>query len=59
LQRLHRQVRSVVWLNPEPPERWNTGDSVMASYERSCDALLAAWSPRTMTSALDEVARRT
>jgi uncharacterized protein with von Willebrand factor type A (vWA) domain len=59
LQRLHRQVRSVVWLNPEPPERWNTGDSVMASYERYCDALLGAWSPRTMTSALDELARLT
>jgi uncharacterized protein with von Willebrand factor type A (vWA) domain len=58
LQRLHRQVRSVVWLNPEPPARWNTGDSVMASYERHCDALLAADSPRTLASALDELARR-
>jgi uncharacterized protein with von Willebrand factor type A (vWA) domain len=58
LQRLQRKVRSVVWLNPEPPERWNTGDSVIASYERYCDALLAAWSPRTMVGALDELARR-
>jgi uncharacterized protein with von Willebrand factor type A (vWA) domain len=57
LQRLHRKVRSIVWLNPETPERWNTGDSVMASYERHCDALLAAWNPRTMAGALDELAR--
>jgi uncharacterized protein len=57
LHRLHRQVRRVVWLNPEPPERWNTGDSVMASYERHCDALLAASSPRTLGTALDELAR--
>src|SRR5262245_18046255 len=57
LQRLQRKVRSGVWLNPEPPERWNTGDSVIASYERYCNALLAAWSPRTMTAALDELSR--
>ena len=57
LRDLHRAVRSVVWLNPEPPERWNTGDSVMATYERHCDAVLAAWSPRTLTAALDALVR--
>jgi uncharacterized protein with von Willebrand factor type A (vWA) domain len=57
LRRLHDGVRRVVWLNPEPPERWNTGDSVMASYERHCDAVLAAWSARTLRSALDHLAR--
>jgi uncharacterized protein with von Willebrand factor type A (vWA) domain len=57
LRDLHRRVRSVMWLNPEPPERWNTGDSVMASYERHCDALLAAWSPQTLSAALDQLAR--
>jgi uncharacterized protein with von Willebrand factor type A (vWA) domain len=57
LRQLHRDVRSVVWLNPEPLERWNTGDSVMASYERHTDALMAAWSPRTLSTALDELAR--
>ena len=57
LRQLHRDVRSVVWLNPEPLERWNTGDSVMASYERHTDALMAAWSPRTLSAALDELAR--
>jgi hypothetical protein len=57
LRRLRGQVRSVVWLNPEARERWNTGDSVMASYERYCDALLTAASPRTLIAALDELAR--
>jgi uncharacterized protein with von Willebrand factor type A (vWA) domain len=57
LQRLHRQVRSVLWLNPETIERWNTGDSVMAAYERHCDAVLAASTPHTLTLALDELAR--
>ena len=58
LRHLHRHVRSVIWLNPEPVERWNTGDSVMASYERYCDALLAASTPRTLLAGLDELARR-
>ena len=57
LQRLRGQVRRIVWLNPEPHERWNTGDSVMASYERHCDALLAASSPQTLVMALDALAR--
>jgi uncharacterized protein with von Willebrand factor type A (vWA) domain len=57
LQQLHRRVRSLVWLNPEPRLRWNTGDSVMASYERHCDALLDAWSPATLIAALDELSR--
>ena len=59
LQRLHRAVRRVVWLNPEAPDRWNTGDSVIACYEPHCDALLAAWSPRTLMAALDELPRLT
>lgn len=57
LQRLRRVTRAVVWLNPEPPARWNTGDSVMTTYARHCDAVLAAWSPRTLLAALDELVR--
>jgi uncharacterized protein with von Willebrand factor type A (vWA) domain len=57
LQQMHRRGRSVVWLNPEPRSRWNTGDSVMASYERHSDALLGAWSPGTLVAALDELSR--
>jgi uncharacterized protein with von Willebrand factor type A (vWA) domain len=57
LARLHQVARRVVWLNPEPVARWNTGDSVMATYARHCDAVLAAWSPRTLDAALGELAR--
>ncbi|MGE3497281.1 MAG: VWA domain-containing protein [Candidatus Binatia bacterium] len=56
LARLHREVRRLVWLNPEPRDRWNTGDSAMDTYARHVDALLAASSPRTLTAALDELA---
>ena len=35
---LHARARAVVWLNPEPAARWDTGDSVMARYARHCSA---------------------
>jgi uncharacterized protein with von Willebrand factor type A (vWA) domain len=57
LHRMHDRVRRVVWLNPEPREGWDSGDSVMATYERYCDAVLAASSPRTLRAALDHLAR--
>lgn len=54
---LHKRVRSLVWLNPEPPMRWNTGDSVMAAYERHCDAVLGASTPASLAAALDQLIR--
>lgn len=57
LAQLHKDVRAVVWLNPEAEERWNTGDSVMDSYARYVDLLLAAWNVKTLATALQRVAR--
>ena len=42
LDHIHRTVRHVAWLNPEPIARWNTGDSVMKIYSRHCDEVFAA-----------------
>jgi uncharacterized protein with von Willebrand factor type A (vWA) domain len=55
LARIHQVARRLVWLNPEPPPRWNTGDSVIAAYARHSDAVLAAWNPATLAKALDQV----
>ncbi len=52
LARIHSAVRHVVWLNPEPSARWNTGDSVMESYRRYCDRLFVASTPRELYVAL-------
>jgi uncharacterized protein with von Willebrand factor type A (vWA) domain len=57
LARLRREVKRIVWLNPEPPARWDTGDSVMRSYAPHVDALLAAGTPRQLTAALGELAK--
>lgn len=57
LARLHREVKRIVWLNPEPPARWNSGDSVMQRYAPHVDALLAAATPRQLGAALGELAK--
>jgi len=58
LARLRERVRAVVWLNPEIPPRWNTGDSVMATYARHTDLLLAAHDLRSLDAALRRVLRK-
>lgn len=36
LERTGEKVRHIYWLNPEPRERWDTGDSIMAEYADHC-----------------------
>jgi uncharacterized protein len=36
LRALADRVRGVYWLNPEPPERWGDGDSLMRHYAPHC-----------------------
>jgi uncharacterized protein len=52
LARLRHRVRAVFWLNPEPPERWKTGDSVMAVYARHADFVFAAHDLTTLAAAM-------
>lgn len=59
LARLRRAARAIVWLNPEPRERWDTGDSVMAAYARHTDAVLAADTPAALATALARFAAAT
>ncbi len=40
LDDLRRRARAVYWLNPEPQSYWNSGDSIVASYEPFCDAVV-------------------
>jgi len=57
LNRIRRNTRRVIWLNPDDPTRWNTGDSVIAAYEPHCDALLGASSLRELATALRQTFR--
>lgn len=37
LSEIHDRAKRVIWLNPEPPPLWNTGDSEMRRYRPYCD----------------------
>lgn len=49
---LRPRVKALVWLNPEDRARWNSGDSVIGSYAKYVDLLLAARSPIELEAAL-------
>jgi uncharacterized protein len=51
------RVRRLLWLNPDPPERWDTGDSVIAAYARHADAVVACGTLADLERALAAVAR--
>jgi uncharacterized protein with von Willebrand factor type A (vWA) domain len=36
LKTMHDRCRRLIWLNPEPPPFWNTGDSEMKRYRPYC-----------------------
>lgn len=55
LEQIHARAGSVVWLNPEPALRWNTGDSVMALYARACTGVLECSSLGALVDALVRV----
>jgi uncharacterized protein len=39
LKAVRQRAAHLFWLNPEPKAAWNSGDSVMASYQPFCDAV--------------------
>jgi uncharacterized protein len=51
-----RAVREVHWLNPERREHWDTGDSVMSLYARSCDSVHEVRTLRQLEAAALEIA---
>ena len=55
LARLRDRARKLVWLNPEPRERWNTGDSVIGLYAPVCDVVLGCGNLRELLVALKQV----
>lgn len=50
------RVRRALWLNPDPHERWNTGDSVIAAYAKHVDAVVACGTLAELERALAAVA---
>src|SRR5581483_5245610 len=53
LRDLRRHCRAVIWLNPEPRQRWGTGDSAIFQYAREVDGLYECGNLNELESALE------
>ena len=40
LEEIAHRVKALYWLNPEPVNYWNSGDSILSVYAAHCDAVL-------------------
>jgi uncharacterized protein len=56
LGRIAERVAEVHWLDPEPRDSWNTGDSVIEKYSEHCDLLAEVRTVRQLTEYLDVLA---
>ena len=56
LREIVRACRAVVWLNPEDPARWGTGDSAIKQYAREVSALAPSRNLRELQVALAAIA---
>ncbi|HEY6301390.1 MAG TPA: VWA domain-containing protein [Candidatus Binatus sp.] len=56
VREISRACRAVVWLNPEDPARWGTGDSAIKQYAREVKLLVPARNLRELQVALATIA---
>jgi uncharacterized protein with von Willebrand factor type A (vWA) domain len=56
IREIARISRAVIWLNPEDPARWGTGDSAIKQYAREVKALVPARNLRELQVALTAIA---
>jgi uncharacterized protein with von Willebrand factor type A (vWA) domain len=52
---LARRSRRTIWLTPEGPTLWGTGDSDMLRYASACDAVLHANNMSELARAVDKL----
>ncbi len=52
-QRMARRARRTIWINPEAPMLWGSGDSDMLKYVPHCDNVVVASTLGELTAAVD------
>jgi uncharacterized protein len=57
LRRIHERARRVLWLNPEPPAFWNSGDSEMQKLGAACDKVESCRTLKHLERVVSEIAR--
>jgi uncharacterized protein len=55
LMDLSRRSRKIIWLNPESPALWGTGDSDMLKYATACNAIYQVGTLAELTAAVDKM----
>ena len=55
LNLIARRSRRCIWINPEIPALWGSGDSDMLQYAGSCDVILQASTLAQLTAAVDKL----
>jgi hypothetical protein len=53
--RLGRRARKMIWLNPEYPAQWGTGDSDMLAYAPLCDNVYQVRNLAQLARAVDQI----
>lgn len=53
--RMSRRVSRTLWLNPEPPALWGTGDSDMPGYAALCSSVLKVSNLAELSAAVDHL----
>jgi uncharacterized protein len=56
LQDLQRRARKVFWLNPEPIQFWDTGDSIATSYGRYVDDMVEVRNLKQLARFVERIA---
>ncbi len=57
LRKVQDRARRVIFLNPEPRSRWDTGDSVMRAYSSACERTLVCASLRDLETVVTDLVR--
>ena len=55
LQTVARRARRTIWINPEPPMMWGSGDSDMLRYAPLCDNVVVAATLSELSAAVDHL----
>ncbi len=56
LREISRSCRALVWLNPEDPARWGTGDSAIKQYAREVTLMVPSRNLRELQAGLERIA---
>jgi len=54
-QKLARRSRRMIWINPEPPMLWGSGDSDMLQYAPLCNNVVMASTLGELAEAVDQL----